>query len=44
MDVWEAIQGRRSMSEDTVMESEEKFAVFLENLVMDLVPLMQDRK
>jgi len=38
------IQGRIKDGEDTVMESEEKFTAFLENLVMDLVPLMQDRK
>ena len=40
----EAIQERIEEGEDTVMESEEKFTAFLENLVMDLVPLMQDRK
>ena len=40
----EMIQGRIEDGEDTVMESEEKFTAFLENLVMDLVPLMQDRK
>ena len=38
------IQERIEEGEDTVMESEEKFTAFLENLVMDLVPLMQDRK
>ena len=38
------IQERIEEGEDTVMESEEKFTTFLENLVMDLVPLMQDRK
>ena len=40
----EAIQERIEEGEDTVMESEKKFTAFLENLVMDLVPLMQDRK
>ncbi len=40
----EVIQVRIKDGEDTVMESEEKFTAFLENLVMDLVPLMQDRK
>ena len=40
----EVIQGQIKDGEDTVMESEEKFTAFLENLVMDLVPLMQDRK
>jgi hypothetical protein len=40
----EVIQERIEDGEDTVMESEEKFTAFLENLVMDLVPLMQDRK
>ncbi|MGA2239442.1 MAG: DUF6092 family protein [Candidatus Bathyarchaeia archaeon] len=40
----ETIQGGIKDGEDTVMESEEKFNAFLENLVMDLVPLMQDRK
>ena len=40
----EVIQGRIKDGEDTVMESEEKSTAFLENLVMDLVPLMQDRK
>ena len=40
----EVIQRRIKDGEDTVMESEEKFTAFLENLVMDLVPLMQDRK
>lgn len=40
----EAIQRRIKDGEDTVMESEEKFTAFLENLVMGLVPLMQDRK
>ena len=39
-----AIQEQIEEGEDTVMESEEKFTVFLENLVMNLVPLMQDRK
>jgi hypothetical protein len=39
-----AIQVQIEEGEDTVMESEEKFTAFLENLVMDLVPLMQDRK
>ena len=38
------IQEQIEEGEDTVMESEEKFTVFLENLVMNLVPLMQDRK
>jgi hypothetical protein len=38
------IQERIEEGEDTVMESEERFTAFLENLVMDLVPLMQDRK
>ena len=40
----EMIQGRIEDGEDTVMESEEKFTAFLEKLVMDLVPLMQNRK
>jgi hypothetical protein len=40
----EVIKERIEEGEDTVMESEEKFTAFLENLVMDLVPLMQDRK
>jgi hypothetical protein len=36
-----AIQERIEEGENTVMESEEKFTAFLENLVMELVPLMQ---
>jgi len=39
----EAIRERIEKGEDTVMESEEKFTAFLENLVMELVPLMQDQ-
>ena len=39
----EAIKERIEEGEDTVMESEEKFTTFLENLVMELVPLMQDQ-
>jgi hypothetical protein len=40
----EAIQMRIEEGKDKVMESEEEFTAFLENLVMSLVPLMQDRK
>ena len=39
----EAIKERIEEGENTVMESEEKFTTFLENLVMELVPLMQDQ-
>lgn len=39
----EAIKERIEEGENTVMESEEKFTAFLENLVMELVPLMQDQ-
>jgi hypothetical protein len=38
----EAIQKQIEEDKYTVMESEEKFTAFLENLVMSLVPLMQD--
>jgi hypothetical protein len=40
----ETIQKRIEEGKDTVMESEEEFTAFLENLVMGLVPLMQDRE
>jgi hypothetical protein len=38
------IQKQIEEGKDTVMESEEEFTAFLENLVMSLVHLMQDRK
>jgi len=38
----EAIQRQIEDGKYTVMESEEEFTVFLENLVMGLVPLMED--
>ena len=40
----ETIQERIEEGENTVMESEEKFTAFLENLVMELVPLMQNQE
>jgi hypothetical protein len=40
----EAIQKQIEEGKDLVMESEEDFTAFLENLVMSLVHLMQDRK
>lgn len=39
----EAIQKQIEESKYTVMESDETFTTFLENLVMSLVPLMDDR-
>ncbi len=39
----EAIQKQIEEGKYTVMESEEKFTDFLENLVMSLVPLMEDQ-
>jgi hypothetical protein len=39
----ETIQKQIEEGKDTVMESEEKFTAFLENLVMSSVHLMQDR-
>ena len=39
----EAIKERIEKGENTVMESEGEFTTFLENLVMELVPLMQDQ-
>jgi hypothetical protein len=39
-----AIQERIEAGENTVMESEDKFTAFLENLVMELVPLMQNQE
>lgn len=40
----EDIQKQIEEGKYTVMESEEKFTAFLENLVMGLVPLMEERK
>jgi hypothetical protein len=40
----EAIQKQIEEGKYMVMESDEKFTDFLENLVMNLVPLMQDKK
>jgi hypothetical protein len=40
----EAIQKQIDEGKYMVMESDEKFSDFLENLVMSLVPLMQDEK
>lgn len=40
----EAIQKQIEEGKYTVMESEEEFTVFLENLVMGLLPLMEDQK
>lgn len=40
----EAIQKRIEEGKYKVMESEEQFTAFLENLVMGLVPLMEDPK
>ena len=40
----EAIQNQIEEGKYMVMESDEKFTDFLENLVMSLVPLMQDKK
>lgn len=40
----EAIQKQIEEGKYMVMESDEKFTDFLENLVMSLVPLMQDEK
>ena len=40
----EAIQKQIEEGKYMVMESDEKFTDFLENLVMSLVPLMQDKK
>jgi len=40
----EAIQKQIEEGKYMVMESDEKFSDFLENLVMSLVPLMQDEK
>lgn len=40
----QAIQKQIEEGKYTVMESEEDFTVFLENLVMALVPLMEDQE
>ncbi|WP_455285014.1 DUF6092 family protein [[Eubacterium] cellulosolvens] len=40
----ETIQRQIEERKYSVMESEEEFTAFMENLVMSLVPLMDDRK
>jgi hypothetical protein len=40
----ETIQKKIEEDKYSVMDSEEKFTTFMENLVMSLVPLMDDRK
>jgi len=41
---FQAIQRQIEEGKNTVMESEEKFTAFLENLVMALVSMMEERK
>jgi hypothetical protein len=40
----ETIQKKIEEDKYSVMDTEEKFTTFMENLVMSLVPLMDDRK